>query len=189
MVRYTDPKGTTRMSRCECRRGVLPAVIARYGPATLDTLPAAVRKRSAAWPDRTLFICGPVGTGKTWAAIAVARQAPLLKFLWWPDWIARYRVIDNASPSEAIEQLDTLAVAPNLVIDDIGAENESDYGRRVLMRLFEARRDREFGTIITGNYDVGAVAERYDERLASRITESCTVIAMEGDDRRLPLRG
>lgn len=160
-------------------------ILAGYTDATVDTLLSGFRQLVG--KTSFLFITGGTGTGKTWTAIALARaeHARLNSFVWWPDFIARHRALDRENPQWAVEAMDALIAYPHLILDDVGAENQSDYGRRVLMALVEPRRHRpERYTIITSNLSVSQMAERYDERLASRIDECATVIELSGPDRR-----
>lgn len=177
--------GQNRVRRCSCRRERLPSSMAVWQEARLQTLDKGVAALSKGYPGRPLYITGPVGTGKTWAAVAIAREAGAPTLIWWPDWCARHRVLDHDSPNEAIGKLDAMIERRNLIIDDIGSETETGYGYRLLMRLFEPRRSTDLGTIVTGNYSVEELAERYDDRLASRLTESATVITVAGQDRRV----
>ena len=191
-VGMTDENGVHRLARCKCRLlgAPLPDTLSgRYAEATIATLPATLTAQASGYPARSLYIGGNVGAGKTWAAVALARRQPYLRFVWWPEWTARHRVLDHESPRAALTELDKLVKAHNLVLDDVGAETESDYGRRLLGLIIEPRRDDSSrATILTGNYTVSELSERYDDRVASRVVESMAIVMLRGDDQRLRRR-
>ena len=86
------------------------------------------------------------------------------------------------------ETFDRLAAARLLVLDDLGAEREAatDYTRRTLLMLYEARHDAGRRTVWTSNKTPGEVgAFMGDDRLASRIAGRCRVVELAGRDWRL----
>ena len=142
---------------------------------------------------RDLFLCGPVGTGKTRLACTVLNESwrsgersaafervPMLL----------YRLQPHAAV-ETTETFDRLVAVKLLVLDDLGAERDAatDYTRRTLLMLYEARCDGGRRTVWTSNKtpsEVGAFMG--DDRLASRIAGRCEVVALEGRDWRLAER-
>jgi len=75
-----------------------------------------------------------------------------------------------------------------LVLDDIGAEQITDWKRGVLYSLIDRRYREMKQTIITSNMTLDDIASRIDDRIASRIVEMGAVIAMAGEDYRLKAR-
>lgn len=75
-----------------------------------------------------------------------------------------------------------------LVLDDIGAEQITDWKRGTLYSLIDRRYREMRQTIITSNMTLDEMAERIDDRIASRIVEMGAVIAMTGEDYRLKVR-
>ena len=143
-------------------------------------------------PD--LFLGSPVGTGKTRLACTVLNEA-------WrsgerPAAGARVpRLLSQLQPpAAAAETTDTFArpaATTLLVLDDLGAERDAatDYTRRTLLMLYEARHDAGHRTIWTSNKTPGEVgAVMGDDRLASRIAGRCRVVELEGRDWRLSSR-
>lgn len=187
-VSMRDAEGVDRMRRCPvCFASRMPKGCERYQTATVETLDIDLARRAlGAWPSRMLYFYGRAGVGKTWAAIAVARTTGFFEFFWWPDWVVRHRVVEQDNAAVALADLDRATASRNVVVDDIGGEAESDYGRRLLARLLEPRRDDpDTATILTGNYDLDQLRERYDDRIASRIAESAEVVQFAGRDRRV----
>ncbi len=78
------------------------------------------------------------------------------------------------------------------MLDDLGAERDAatDYTRRTLLMLYEARHDAGRRTVWTSNKTPGEVgAFMGDDRLASRIAGRCRVVELTGRDWRLAGRG
>ena len=73
-----------------------------------------------------------------------------------------------------------------LGLDDIGAEKGSDFSRRVLQGLYDARLDHKKRTLFTSNLSLGDLEEFLgDERLPSRIAGNADVVFMGGQDMRV----
>ena len=144
--------------------------------------------------ERDLYLCGSVGTGKTRLACTVLNEA----------WRAEERSVVFArvprllyqlQPHAAVETAETferLTAARLLVLDDLGAERDAatDYTRRTLLMLYEARHDAGRRTVWTSNKRPSAIgAFMGDDRLASRIAGRCRVVELAGRDWRLPGHG
>ena len=90
--------------------------------------------------------------------------------------------------AEGTETFDRLAAARLLVLDDLGAERAAatDYTRRTLLMLYEARHDAGKRTVWTSNKTPGEIAVFMgDDRLSSRIAGRCRVVELAGRDWRL----
>lgn len=82
-----------------------------------------------------------------------------------------------------------------LVLDDLGAEALTAWGREQLFRLLEHRKRRDHPTLWTSNYALGRLSARLVERdhgdpiegrrLVERIIETCDVLVIEGRNYRL----
>ena len=156
----------------------------------LDAARGFVGEKNA---GRDLYLCGPVGTGKTRLACTLLNESwrageQSAAFARVPMLL--YRLQPHAAV-ETTETFERLTAAKLLVLDDLGAEREAatDYTRRTLLMLYEARHDAGRRTVWTSNKtpsEVGAFMG--DDRLASRIAGRCQVVALEGRDWRLPVR-
>ena len=92
---------------------------------------------------------------------------------------------DGGAGSEAEVMRKYLSI-PVLVVDDLGAEKITDWTRDRIFFLLEKRLyDKKKQTIITSNHRIGELASALDDRLASRIVETCAVFRLEGADKRL----
>jgi len=170
-----------------------------------DTESAALAVVRSSIRDGTgVVFSGRVGAGKTtlmaeidfWLAMRVSEPRTVQRFwlgqpMWtdadaychdvmrsidygrqFPDWSDDYSAEGIASR------------APRLFLDDLGVERPTEYNADVLTRLLYARYTRNLPTWITTNLTTAAIAERYGDRILSRLVERSRFIALSGADRR-----
>ena len=203
-----EVEGVSRLRRCGCwtaAHAAPPSVPREFRDArwstwrktgdnrhALDEARAFVRA-GAEGPD--LFLCGPVGTGKTRLACTAVNEAwksgeRSVAFARVPMLL--YRLQPHGTGAETAEEFKRLAAARLLVLDDLGAERDAatDYTRRTLLMLYEARHDAGRRTVWTSNKTPSQIgAFMGDDRLSSRIAGRCRVVELEGRDWRLAGRG
>lgn len=75
--------------------------------------------------------------------------------------------------------------APLLFLDDLGAENMTDWSREIFFRIFDHRLNRRLPTIVTTNLGLNELKERLHERVVSRILASSVPVVLKGQDYRL----
>ena len=142
------------------------------------------------------FITGPVGVGKTYTAKEVlqgyqaeyldevaddvsARPAKELFGFYSCGQVALRSRISRV----ANELFDEMVSKRVVVLDDLGAFKSSDYTIDVIYLVIDERLNRKKTTIVTSNLSLEEVADRVDDRLASRLS-SFKLIEMKGEDRR-----
>lgn len=142
-----------------------------------------------------IYLCGSTGTGKTWAMRAFAAYCSAREFRWkskgradWLLWVRRSAI--NICLDYGRGGWPEYTEATTLLVDDLGAEpTDSNYmGNRleVMKSLIVERADRGgLLTSFTSNIPMAKLAEKYDERIASRIQQICNCLVMRGKDRRL----
>jgi DNA replication protein DnaC len=130
---------------------------------------------------RHLVLIGGTGTGKSTAASWVVASS-LDNAHWLPA-----RTVDDMERWKPVSSL--VYSAQLLVIDDLGTErqSESGWGIETLSSLWVDRIDRGARTIVTTNLGLAALANRYGERLRSRLNRAdvSLVAAGEVDLRKL----
>ena len=72
-----------------------------------------------------------------------------------------------------------------LCLDDIGTDKPTDWNIAILYQIINSRYNHGKRTHIASNYTRKELAERYNDRIVSRITEMCVDIQLDGKDRRL----
>ena len=71
-----------------------------------------------------------------------------------------------------------------LVFDDLGAGSLSDCERRYTLELLDTRQNKLRPTVVTSNWDLQEIAERMDDRVASRLA-GFAALELSGKDKRL----
>jgi len=140
-----------------------------------------------AW-DKSSYICGPVGTGKTWALSAIVCDAlasgRTARFINWQYFQLEVRDTYKAAGKET--ELDILRryTRPDvLCLDDLGAGKriggkESDAARVLLYMLIDKRYSEAGITHISSNMQPARLLETYDSRIARRIKEMAEVVVL-----------
>jgi DNA replication protein DnaC len=141
----------------------------------------------------SLYITGVRGTGKTHLAASIVREyvlgrRPYVSNVAWisvPDLLLKIRATfrDRSEQSESgiIEEYSDCRL---LVLDDMGVEKTSEWSLQTLYTIIDRRYREERQTIITSNLSLDELAERLDDRIASRLSELCRVVVLTGPDRR-----
>jgi DNA replication protein DnaC len=139
-----------------------------------------------------LYIYGGAGTGKTYRAAAICREAARkgedARFISCARLVMQVR--DHMFDSS--QELSRLISAPVLVLDDLGCENMTNQALETLYVVIDERLAWERPTVVTSNYSVPDYAKKVSaradastaQRLASRLA-SYAKERMDGADRRL----
>lgn len=162
----------------------------RFKHATFASLPESIRTciTEVRKTRRGLYLWGPIGTGKTYAAYAIQRQLQEemeinTRILSAPEMFDMIRDDYQHKDSFNLERI--LANRGIIIIDDLGVEKPSEWVSETMFKIIDKRYREMIPTIITSNLELGELSEHLGDRVASRITEMCDVIKLEGVDRRL----
>lgn len=148
-----------------------------------DTLTGLARRPKGA------YLYGLPGRGKTYAAAVAVRE--------FVQSGKSAKIITVFSLLEAIKAGfstgdDPLSRAENyelLVLDDFGAEKISEWSKSVLTGLIDTRANNLLPTILTSNYSLKEIRQKWGEvegaRIVSRIVGSCEIREIKGRDRRM----
>jgi DNA replication protein DnaC len=209
---------TNTASDCACRAGRIAGartrslegrIPRRYRGVSFDRPPVSDIARTA--PDqiqavrryvhavgenldagRGLWLWGDVGTGKTTLAMLVSKAAidagRSVAIYSLPRLLNLLRVSLESSGG-LIDLLDRLGAVDLLHIDDLGAENQTDWVLEQLYSIVNTRYETERAIIATTNLPPDELGEHLGERTVSRLVEICgDPITLAGEDRRREYR-
>ena len=133
-----------------------------------------------------ILLYGSVGTGKTFLA-ACAVNALIDKGI--PALLVSVPYISNKlfGIDDKNEYVDSLNEYPLLVLDDLGAERNTEYMNEVVYTIINARYKAKLPLIVTTNLtteQLKAPMEVTKARTYSRVLEMCFPIKVEGVDIR-----
>ena len=161
----------------------------RFANADFEQLPKAIRAKVEKMREtrRGLYIWGPVGTGKTYAAYAIMKKLGELgiraTLYTAPDLMDKLR--DDFGHKDTYNLDRILENRGVLIIDDLGAEKITEWVVETLHRIVDKRYREVLPTIVTSNNSLDELVERVGDRIPSRLAETCDVVKLEGEDRRL----
>lgn len=142
--------------------------------------------------DKNLLFWGEPGLGKTFLSTCIAKE--LIKKGYSVVYETTYRIVSlleeehfnrSADPAASKQQISRLYDSDLLILDDLGAEFSTAYTNAALFELLNSRLIANRRTIINTNLSVGELAERYSDRVISRIMGSYKALKFIGEDLRL----
>lgn len=198
--------GQARSKRRQDRiwsEALVPPKMVGYTLETLATRDPILAEQLREWQrtDRWLVLWGPKGTCKTGAAAALlvehVRAGGSGLFVKPARFLERIRRTYNSGPEglgEA-EVLQSLIDAPMLVLDDLGTELLTKWGKEKLFTVIDERNEAHLvgsprRTIVTTNLTPQRLASHLDDegRVWDRIRDWADVIETSGESQRgLPL--
>ncbi len=141
---------------------------------------------------RGMWIQGDVGTGKTTLAMLVSKAAldagRSVAIYSLPRLLSLLRESID-SEGGMLDFMDRLTAVDLLHIDDLGAENRTDWVMEQLYSIVNARYEAERAIVATTNLMPDELDERLGRRTVSRLVEICgDIIPLYGTDKRQEFR-
>lgn len=147
-----------------------------------DCFPAMLEK------NQGLLLFGPVGTGKTYMAACIANS--LMEQLYTVRVTSLVKVIQQARTLRDDDDtfFKKLNRAKLLVIDDFGAERNTEYATEIVYNVIDSRYREKKPMIVTTNLTLSQMQDCPDVRLGriyDRIFETCYPVEFTGKSLRL----
>jgi DNA replication protein DnaC len=200
---------------CECRermvararlRGVDSVIPAKYRGVSFERPPVTlmneivvrrVREYCASIDSnldagRGLWLSGSSGTGKTTLAMLVSRMTleagRSVAIYSLPKLLARIRRTYEAEAGEQSysDLFERLATVDLLHVDDLGAENRTEWVLEQLYALVNERYEAQRSLVVTTNLDEDELEKQIGERVVSRLVDICgDPLLLFDEDRRM----
>lgn len=140
-----------------------------------------------------LLFIGPVGTGKTHLAAAIAheqiKKRRSVLFGTVPSLLSRIKATYSDDHETEREVMSVFFRCSLLVLDDLGKEKVSEWVEERLYEIVNGRYERNLPIVITTNVGLKAVKERYrlnGAAIVSRLHEMCPRgVMLAGSDYRM----
>lgn len=153
----------------------------------------------AAMCGKGLYLCGTLGTGKTYLATCAcnyyAKKGEKVAFVHYPSFVQR--MVSQIDNGEYRTEFQRLCYAKFLVLDDIGAESVTEWNRdQILLPILNHRYEENLPTWFTSNEDLDSLLMHFrftnkgksEEVKALRILERIRMLSqtqtLTGKDRR-----
>lgn len=132
---------------------------------------------------RNLCLFGPVGVGKSHAAVAAVR--PLHERGMGVRFLPVVELLDLLRPGGPEGMFTSLSDVDVLVLDDLGTERATDWTAERLYAVVNRRWLEERPTVVTTNLEPARLEESIGPRAYSRLVGSGAVnVRLTGNDRR-----
>ena len=170
---------------------VLPA---GYSTKTLDQLEASDEKSiltnyDEGEDDFGFLLMGQSGVGKTFALAGLMNKvlkachthdAAFSQYVaYYPISYLIYKLRSQREPHE----YNTCIRVKFLFLDDLGAENTTDFAREHFFSILDLRCQKKMPTFITTNLGFNELKEKYGDRIVSSLKEMCIPLALKGTDK------
>ncbi len=131
-----------------------------------------------------LLLHGPVGTGKSFLAACVANavidQGRTAR-------VTNFATLEGELQDNRLEALDRLNRYDLLVLDDLGAERQTDFKQELVYAIIDSRYKSGKPCIITTNLPIGEIKSPGDTasaRIYDRVLQMCFPVEVTGPSRR-----
>jgi len=136
--------------------------------------------------SKSLLLHGGYGTGKSHLSVSVTKKlmerGKECLFLSLPKLLTKIKETYNNKGVTEDELLEVIQRVDLLVLDDLGAEHNTEWSVSKLFEIIDDRAGKS--TIYTTNLSSKELKKRFNERNFSRLMENTDIIIMNGRDYR-----
>ena len=134
-----------------------------------------------------LVLGGATGSGKTHCLHAIRSTVKswgdVSKVTNWVDLL--FELKERMGQKEGLRSvIDTLTGGKFCFLDDLGAENDTNWGQEMLYLVVNRIYNNEGTLFISSNMNTEKLLEKYGERILSRLGHMCEFIDMPNNDYR-----
>ncbi|WP_343778849.1 ATP-binding protein [Clostridium sartagoforme] len=130
-----------------------------------------------------LLITGAVGNGKSYLSFAIAllKKGVPVVCISINGLLERIKETYSTLGKEGEwEIIKLLGNADLLVIDDLVTEQNTEWSISKIYTIIDSRYRNKLPTVVTTNYPVGILKDRYGERTVDRLIEMSTIVESKG---------
>ena len=135
-----------------------------------------------------ILLTGDVGTGKTFLTHCIAKavldQGCSVLYFSAGELINHLGDIAFRREDADTEEYDQILHCDLLIIDDLGTELTNSFTIQQFFSLLNERMIRDASVVISTNLSMEEIEDRYSQRTASRLSGSCLILNMFGEDIR-----
>jgi DNA replication protein DnaC len=134
-----------------------------------------------------VLLCGTNGIGKNHLAAATAKEVAFgERNVFYGSITAIKNRIYDAMDGSLSGAVDTILHASLICINDLGAEQDTQFGRELMFHLIDRMYEKKSVLLATTNIlrdsDLG---KRYGDRVLSRLLGMCDVLVFDDEDHRI----
>ena len=171
----------------------IPAALWKFDDRKMTSQLELARRFTEHWQEfrkdgMGLLLFGNVGTGKSYAAGCIANalidQRVSVRFVGLSDVVNRMQGLHG---DERDAYMKSLLKAELLILDDLGAERSTSFGKEQVFDVINKRTLSHKPLIVTTNIPLHAMQSAVDieeRRIYDRILEVCTPIRFDGENFR-----
>ncbi len=183
----------SRQSHYRLRLGdVIPELFRR---AHVRQLQPDLRKKllDLLYTSQGAFLYGRPGTGKSHSLCAIARRLIIdgykVRRVVWERLTLDIRGTFDGGDATETSIIQPLIDCDVLILEDVGTTKsldaiETDFNLKVLLTIIDSRLEACLPTWVTSNKSIKQLGASFDDRIASRLSEHCQPLLIEGRDRR-----
>ncbi|MBQ7740505.1 MAG: ATP-binding protein [Eubacterium sp.] len=138
--------------------------------------------------SKNLLFLGATGLGKTHLSLAIANV--VINRAYSVCYGTSYNICEDLR-NESFGRTDYITYTKNkvldadlLILDDLGTETDNQYNTASISNIINSRMLSGKPTVISTNYEYDELLEKYDQRVASRLTGEYITITLFGKDIR-----